>query len=106
MTSTYLNFTQPEALNRLLQFKNVELRIETKKAFHSKGYLFEMEPDQYDLVLGSSNLTQSALTTNIELNVELQALSPNDELIADYLSDFEEQWENDTKLNQYFIERY
>lgn len=106
LTSTYLNFTQPEALNRLLQFKNVELRIETKKAFHSKGYLFEMEPDQYDLVLGSSNLTQSALTTNIELNVKLQALSPNDELIADYLSDFEEQWENATKVNQAFIERY
>lgn len=106
LTSTYLNFTQPEALKRLLQFKNLELRIETKKAFHSKGYLFEMEHDQYDLVLGSSNLTQSALTTNIELNVKLQALNRNDELIVDYLSDFEQQWENATVVNQAFIKEY
>lgn len=106
LTSTYLNFTQPEALSRLLQFKNLEVRIETRKAFHSKGYLFEIKPNQYDLVLGSSNLTQSALTTNIELNVKLQSLSRADDLIVDYLADFEEQWESATAVNQEFIQGY
>lgn len=106
LTSTYLNFTQPEALRRLLQFSNIELRIETEKAFHSKGYLFEMEPHEFDLVLGSSNLTQSALTTNIELNVKLQSLSKEDELIVEYLSDFEDQWNDATVVNQAFIDEY
>lgn len=106
LTSTYLNFTQPEALRRLLQFDHLELRIETKKAFHSKGYLFEYEDGVHDLVLGSSNLTQTALTTNIELNVNLQSLNEDDELIVSYKSDFEEQWNNATVVNEEFIHSY
>lgn len=106
LTSTYLNFTQPEALRRLLQFENLELRIETKKPFHSKGYLFELDQDRFDLVLGSSNLTQSALTTNIELNVKLQGLRKKEELIVEYLSDFKEQWEQATAVDERFITTY
>jgi len=106
LTSTYLNFTQPEALRRLLQFDHLELRIETKRAFHSKGYLFEFEDGSYDLVLGSSNLTQTALTTNIELNVKLQSLREDSELIVRYKSDFEEQWNNSTVVNEEFIRSY
>ena len=106
LTSTYLNFTQPEALRRLLKFDHLELRIETKKAFHSKGYLFEYEDGVHDLVLGSSNLTQTALTTNIELNVNLQSLNEDDELIVSYKSDFEEQWNNATVVNEEFIHSY
>jgi len=106
LTSTYLNFTQPEALRRLMQFEHLELRIETKKAFHSKGYLFELVGGVYDLVLGSSNLTQTALTTNIELNVKLQSLSKDDELIVGYKCDFEEQWDNATVVNEEFIRSY
>lgn len=106
LTSTYLNFTQPEALRRLLQFSNLELRIETKKAFHSKGYLFELEEGGFDLIMGSSNLTQSALTTNIELNVKLQGLEDQDELIQDYQSDFKEQWEQATVVDESFIQSY
>ena len=41
LVSQYLNFTQPEALKRLLQFKNIDLRIVTEGDFHSKGYLFK-----------------------------------------------------------------
>ena len=106
LTSTYLNFTQPEALRRLLQFENLDLRIETKKPFHSKGYLFELDQEKFDLVLGSSNLTQSALTTNIELNVKLQGLGKKEELIVEYLSDFEEQWEQATAVDERFITSY
>lgn len=106
LTSTYLNFTQPEALRRLLQFENLDLRIVTDKAFHSKGYLFKLDRCSYDLVLGSSNLTQSALTTNIELNIKLQKLEKDDELIIDYLADFEEHWAHATIVNERFIQSY
>jgi HKD family nuclease len=41
LASQYLNFTQPEALKRIKQFKNIELRIATEGSFHSKGYLFK-----------------------------------------------------------------
>jgi HKD family nuclease len=40
LVSQYLNFTQPEALKRLLQFKNIDLRIATTGNAHAKGYIF------------------------------------------------------------------
>ena len=45
LVSQYLNFTQPEALKRLLQFKNLEIKIAIDNAFHSKGYLFKKNED-------------------------------------------------------------
>ena len=69
LVSQYLNFTQPEALKRLLQFKNIELKIARDSDFHSKGYLFK-NGEVYDLIIGSSNLTSSALCSNIEWNLK------------------------------------
>ena len=40
LVSQYLNFTQPEALKRLLQFNNIDLRIATTGNAHTKGYIF------------------------------------------------------------------
>jgi len=40
LVSQYLNFTQPEALKRLSQFKNIDLRIATTGNAHAKGYIF------------------------------------------------------------------
>ncbi len=37
LVSQYLNFTQPEALKRLVQFKNIDLRIATTGNVHAKG---------------------------------------------------------------------
>jgi HKD family nuclease len=42
LVSQYLNFTQPEALKRLLQFKNIDLRIATTGNAHAKGYILKI----------------------------------------------------------------
>ena len=65
IVSQYLNFTQPEALRRLLQFSNIDLRIATNVDSHSKGYIFKKK-SHYNLIIGSSNLTQNALAKNKE----------------------------------------
>ena len=65
LVSQYLNFTQPEALKRLLQFKNIDLRISTTGNAHTKGYIFKNKR-HYNLIVGSSNLTAQALSTNKE----------------------------------------
>ena len=49
LVSQYLNFTQPEALKRLSQLNNIELRIATKNDSHSKGYIFKT--DKYTILL-------------------------------------------------------
>ena len=53
LVSQYLNFSQPEALKKLLLFKNIELRIAVKGNFHSKGYLFK-NGSVNDLIIGTA----------------------------------------------------
>jgi superfamily II DNA or RNA helicase/HKD family nuclease len=91
LASQYLNFTQPEALKRIKQFKNIELRIATEGAFHSKGYLFKNK-GVYDLIIGSSNLTQTALCSNKEWNLKISATEESeliDQVEKEFHKDFE-----------------
>ena len=61
VASKYLNFTQPLALERLLNnFPNIELRVIEHGNFHAKGYLFR-KGHTYKMIIGSSNMTSAAL---------------------------------------------
>ena len=91
LVSQYLNFTQPEALRRLLQFKNIELRISTNGNTHTKGYIFKNK-EHYNLIVGSSNLTDQALSTNKEWNIKISALNESsivDIVLGEFQGDFE-----------------
>jgi HKD family nuclease len=72
ITTDYLNFNDPVALRRLLQFDNIEFYVVTDKSLHTKGYIF-VKPTYTKILIGSSNLTQEALTENIEWNIELSS---------------------------------
>jgi superfamily II DNA or RNA helicase/HKD family nuclease/SOS-response transcriptional repressor LexA len=91
LVSQYLNFTQPEALKRLLQFKNIELRIATTGNVHIKGYIFKSK-DHFNLIVGSSNLTAQALSTNQEWNIKISALDQSgivEKVLREFNRDFE-----------------
>lgn len=104
LVSQYLNFTQPEALKRLLKFENIELRINTNDNFHSKGYLFK-KGTYYDLIVGSSNLTASALSTNKELNLKISAKKES-YIIQKAIEEFTADFEGSSLVNLDFISRY
>lgn len=104
LVSQYLNFTQPEALKRLMQFKNIELKIAIDNAFHSKGYLFKNK-NIYDLIIGSSNLTATALCTNIEWNLKISA-TPESYIIQNAIKEFYSEFEKAVKVDKHFIENY
>ncbi|MFY7947295.1 MAG: DUF3427 domain-containing protein [Bacteroidia bacterium] len=90
LVSQYLNFTQPEALKRLLQFKNIELRIATTDNTHTKGYIFKSKT-HYNVIVGSSNLTAQALSTNKEWNIKVSALNESgiiDKVLTEFYEDF------------------
>ena len=87
LVSQYLNFTQPEALKKLLLFKNIELKISTKDNSHSKGYIFKTDK-YYNLIIGSSNLTATALSTNKEWNLKVSGLHSS-EIVENVLSEFD-----------------
>ncbi len=104
LVSQYLNFTQPEALKRLLKFKNIELRINTNDNFHSKGYLFK-KGEYYNLIVGSSNLTATALSTNKELNLKVSA-KIDSYIIQKALLEFGNDFKGSSIVDEAFIGQY
>lgn len=104
LVSQYLNFTQPEALKRLLYFKNIELRIATSENSHSKGYIFK-SASHYNLIIGSSNLTASALATNKEWNLKVSALNES-ALVEKVLGEFESDFKKGVLVTKKYIADY
>ena len=104
LTSTFLNFNQPKMFKELLKLENVEVRLTGEKGFHSKGYIFE-HTDYYSLIVGSSNLTDSALKANYEWNVFLTSLE-NGEIINHFKNQFEDAWNAAIPLTEEWITAY
>lgn len=73
ITSTYLGITEVKALRKLLEFTNVEVRVvdTQKESFHTKAYLFHRASGLNTVIVGSSNLSHSALKNGHELNVKI-----------------------------------
>lgn len=104
LASQYLNFTQPEALRRIKQFKNIELRFAISGSFHAKGYLFH-KGNIYSLIIGSSNLTATALCSNQEWNLKFSA-TENSELINQALSEFRQAFSTSIEVTDEFLSEY
>lgn len=105
LTSTYLNFNDPEALKKLLEYPNIECRV-FQGDLHAKGYLFDRNGIS-TIIIGSSNLTDSALTCNQEWNVLFRSFE-NGEIFKEASSAFEALWadEQTTAVTQRWIEGY
>jgi superfamily II DNA or RNA helicase/HKD family nuclease/SOS-response transcriptional repressor LexA len=104
LVSQYLNFTEPEALKRLLQFDNIDLRITTKGNSHAKGYIFKKD-NLYNLIIGSSNLTAQALSINKEWNLKVSAMEESS-LVGKVLDEFNNDFKNATKVTPNYISSY
>lgn len=104
LTSTYLGFNQPKVFEELMKIPNVEVRLTTIPGFHAKGYIFD-QGSYETLIVGSSNLTDSALKTNYEWNVKLNSLSQG-ELIQRFNEQFEYVWNRAEALSQEWISLY
>ena len=100
LTTDYLFFTEPEALKKLQEFSNLEIKLYSnkKEGFHTKGYIFRKD-DTYKAIVGSSNLTSSALTTNKEWNVEFTALEEG-EMLKNIKKEFNKLWNEADDLSQ------
>ena len=100
MTTDYLHFSDPYALDRLAALNNVELKMyhvdEAGVGFHTKGYLFR-ESGIYRIIIGSSNMTQTALSTNMEWNTQLVSTEKG-EMAQSIVKEFEMLWTDDVPI--------
>ncbi|MCO7175349.1 DUF3427 domain-containing protein [Sporolactobacillus kofuensis] len=107
MTSTYLNFTEPKALKKIKTFDNIDLRVfeaDKVKGFHSKVYIFKSN-DAYTIMIGSSNITQSALKSNVEWNVATVSTKQSP-FLEKAIKEYNELWDQCTVADDLFLQRY
>ena len=109
LTTNYLNFSEPRALSKLNELSNITIKmydVETaKEGFHTKGYIFKKD-EIYRIIVGSSNITSSALTINREWNTKILSTEQG-ELAKDILLEFNELWNSKYSLNyNEFYETY
>ena len=95
LTTDYLMFSEPEALKTLQSLDNITLKMyctENGPGFHTKGYIFQKE-QMYRIIIGSSNMTQYALTVNQEWNTRILSTEQG-EFARDIRREFEKLWSN------------
>lgn len=105
LTSTYLNFNDPAALRKLLEYPNVETRI-YQGNLHAKGYFFNKN-EISTIIIGSSNLTQTALTCNKEWSVLFRSYYKGD-ILRQVKDEFDAVWNDPSSIpsTNEWIDRY
>ena len=91
LTSTYLNFNSPDVFRKLLEYENIETRI-YQGNLHAKGYVFDRD-NISTVIVGSSNLTQMALTCNREWNVLFRSYGEG-EMLQSLRREYEALWDD------------
>lgn len=106
ITSTYLDFNEPDMFRELLTLENVEVLVHPGGAggFHAKGYVFSQQ-EGLSAIVGSSNLTRYALTTNKEWNLRFSAL-PEGDITYQLRDAIQRQRDESARLTPEWIDKY
>ena len=113
LTTNYLNFSEPRALEKLNKLSNITLKMYDVEAsgdgFHTKGYIFRKD-EIYRIIIGSSNMTKTALTSNREWNTRVVSTEKG-EIAQHIVEEFNELWNSEYALDfdefyEIYKERY
>lgn len=104
LTTNYLNFTSPGSLSKLLEFPNIEVRAYTKGGFHPKGYIFRHN-NYHSIIIGSANLTASALSQNQEWSIRFLSLTDG-QIVFSVREEFERVWNEAEPVTDEWIKGY
>lgn len=103
LTTDYLMFSDPRALDKLASLSNLDVRVfktgENNVGFHTKGYMFH-NGDNLRIIIGSSNLTQDAITKNHEWNTRLVS-SLDGAYAKDVEAEFDALWNSSVCYEEY-----
>lgn len=112
ITTDYLMFTSPDALDKLAGLSNIELKLfktTQDEGFHTKGYIFQQD-NSYRIIIGSSNWTQKALTLNHEWNTRVVSMKDG-EFAQQVMGEFTQVWNNEhclawSQVREDYIQNY
>lgn len=108
LTGTYLNITEPFALEYLLNKvpRGMEIRAynEVGRSFHPKAYFFDHDDDS-EVFIGSANLSWTALTTGVEWAYRLRKSSaPSDYDV--FLQEYQRLYDSGRPVDSEFLSQY
>lgn len=102
LTTDYLMFSDPKALDKLNSLSNLDVRMyrtgDSGIGFHTKGYLFHNNGD-LKILIGSSNLTQAAISKNHEWNTMMVSRSEG-QFAKDVEAEFENIWNSSVSYSE------
>ncbi len=91
--------TSPNALAMMLNCGNIEARFFSDRSFHPKLYIFGSS----SALVGSANLTHSAMTTNQEIMIHIDS---DDEIFSELTTLFSEYWNEAKVLTKEIVDEY
>jgi HKD family nuclease len=101
LTTDYLNFSDPKALDKLNELTNINLKMYktegSEEGFHTKGYIFKKE-EIYRIIVGSSNVTLGALTKNKEWNSKIIS-TENGEYADEIIKEYKALWNSELAIS-------
>ena len=113
LTTNYLSFSEPRALKKLNELSNITLKMydvdAADEGFHTKGYIFKKD-ETYRIIVGSSNITSTALTSNREWNTKIISTDKG-EMAKEIVAEFKELWTSPyalpfDKFYEQYVTRY
>lgn len=97
ITTSYMEATDFKALRELSQLPNTEIRVSLDKErtrLHAKAYLFKRNTGFSTAYIGSSNLSNPALTSGLEWNLKVTEKDSFD-IIRKFEATFESYWNDE-----------